>query len=111
MNKITINGVEITGDFAGRNIAVSNGNVVIDGNKINLPDEKVINIEITGNVERVESVSGSVRVTGNSGRVSTTSGNIHIEGSVSGDATNISGDIRAANIGGNVKTISGDIFK
>lgn len=52
-----------------------------------------IKIEIYGDCEEVETMSGDVQVNGNSGRVKTMSGNV-----------------RCKNVSGNVQTMSGDII-
>lgn len=111
-NRIVINGVEISGDLAGRSISVRNGEVIIDGKVYEgLPEAKIINIEVTGNVDQVGNMSGGVKVTGNAGSINTTSGDVSVGGDVSGSVNSVSGDIRAKAISGSCRTVSGDIFR
>ena len=51
-SRITINGISIT--TSGNNISITNGNVIVDGNKINVGSTS--RVEIIGNV-------GSLNVT------------------------------------------------
>lgn len=112
MAKININGVTIEGDFAGRNVFVQDGQVIIDGKTIDLPDEKIINIGITGDVQEVRNGAGKVMVLGNVGHIQTGSGDVSVEeGTVQGNIQTGSGDVKCGNVMGSVRTGSGDIYK
>ena len=108
-NRIVINGVEINGDFAGRNIFVKNGKFKVDGQYIDLPDVKVIQIAILGDVGSITCESGDVGVKGSVGQIKTQSGDVRIVGNVTGDVKTMSGDVHCGAVGGNCKTMSGDI--
>jgi hypothetical protein len=107
MNKVTINGVTITG---GKSISISNGRVIINGKDVT-PDAKEINISVEGNVERLEAdVCEKISVTGNAGKISTMSGDVDVQGSVEGSVQTMSGNVDCSgNVGGNVSTMSGDV--
>ncbi len=124
MNRVTINGKTIT---SSGSISIINGKVYIDGKEQETGDEKVINISIEGNVEKLEAPGcGTITVSGNAGTVSTTSGdveiggdvhsgvsstsgNIEVEGNVSGNLSSTSGNIKCKNVVGDVRTMSGNI--
>lgn len=111
---------------SGRSILISNGKVMIDGKDVT-PNEKIINISVTGNIEnlsvdsaeRVEvsgdvsslkTMSGDISIKGNvKGNINNTSGDLEIGGSVGGDIKLTSGDIKCGDVGGSIKTMSGDI--
>lgn len=102
---VTINGKTYTGS----SIQISNNKVVIDGKEIEDESRTVI-VNITGDVDRVDTASGDVNVTGNVNSVESTSGDIEIGGNVDGNVKSTSGDVSVkGSISGNVSTISGDI--
>ena len=124
--KISINGVTILG---GNSISVSSNRVIVDGKDIT-PDSKVINIEVNGNIPKIDcDVCNSFKMTGDVGNLSVGTGDVDIEGDVSngvevgtGDFLidgNVSGSVRVGtgdvkcrgNIGGNVRTGCGDISR
>ena len=107
MSSININGVTIT---SGRNIVVRGGQVTVDGQDVT-PDAKVINITVTGNVDRIEAdVCQQLSVTGDVGNVSTVSGDVNVEGNINGSVQTVSGDVDCGgSIGGNISTLSGNI--
>lgn len=126
MNTLTINGQTIS--FSGGNIQnfnISNGKISINGKDFTMPDEKVINISITGDVNQLQidschkaevhghvqslrTVSGDV-VCGNvTNSVQTTSGDVEC-GSVGGSVSTVSGDVSCEEINGSVSTVSGDV--
>lgn len=107
--KITINGktfLSVEGNFV-----VSNGNVFIDGKSVEIDgvDQRVINIEINGNIQKMKvDACSKVSVQGSVGNLSTISGNVDCK-DIGGNVSSISGDVRCENIGGSVSTVSGDI--
>lgn len=106
MNTISINGVTIT---QSGSVVVSNGKVFVNGKDVT-PDAKEVNIEISGNVEKLHvDACTKVSIKGDAGVVSTTSGDVEIGGNVSGSVQTVSGDVDCGNIGGSVSTVSGDI--
>lgn len=83
-----------------------NGKLFVDGKEF---EEKVINITIEGNVEKLESGSADTTINGNCGGIKCGSGDIVIKGDVSGDVSTGSGDVECCNISGSVRTGSGDV--
>lgn len=103
---ININGKSYSGD----NLSVINGVVYIDGNKVDSTDEKVINISVEGNVDKLEVDScNSIRVAGDCGTVNSKNGNLSIGGNVGGDVTNKNGNITCSRVGGSVDNKNGNI--
>lgn len=103
---ITINGKV----YSGSSVSISNGDIYIDGNnQLNISSEPVVNIEIHGDVEELETQSGDVRCR-NIGELVTTSGDVSCS-DVAGSIRTVSGDVNCANVGGNIKTVSGDVSR
>ena len=106
-SSVNINGVNIV----GKDIHVRNGVLMVDGVEYDKSKDifqgKVINIQVHGNVEKLDTVTGEVSVTGNVIDVSTTSGHVKVGGNVNNVKT-VSGDVQAKQIG-SAKTVSGDI--
>lgn len=108
MSRVTINGVTVEGDFSGT-VRVRNGVLTIDGVNIDLPDTKIINVEVHGDIGAVEASTGDVKVAGNSGSITTTTGGVTVGGGVTGDIRTTTGDVKCGTVGGSVKTTTGDI--
>ncbi len=107
MNTVTINGKTFTSN--GGSISIINNKIYID-NKDVTPDSKEINIQVTGNVDKLEVDSClKVSVTGDVHNVKTVSGIVDVGGKVTGDINTISGSVRCGNVGGNISTISGSV--
>lgn len=102
--------IQINGKvYQGNSISIKNGNIIIDGNKVET-DEKQISIIVNGNIESIDADSCErIEVTGNIGKISTVSGDVRISGDVNGSVKTISGDVRCGNVSGSVDTVSGDI--
>lgn len=118
---IQINGKTYRGD----NLSIINGKFVIDNEDVT-PNEKEIRIEvngnigtlnvdvcedlqITGDVDKVRTLSGDITITGNArSKVETQSGDI-VCGDVYGNVKTMSGDVKSGHISGDVNTMSGDI--
>lgn len=101
----------------GGTITITDGKIMFDGkpieelNAINT-DEKVINITIEGNVERLEvDYCTSIKVTGDCKRVKTNNGDIEIGGNVAGDVHTNMGSITCGDIEGDCHTNMGSIYK
>lgn len=102
---VTINGKT----YSGNNIIISNGKVIVDGAEQSEVLEHNIVVNVTGDVQSLETTSGDVNVIGGVSNIQTTSGDVQCE-SVSGDVKTVSGDVNVrGNVAGNVKTVSGDI--
>jgi hypothetical protein len=93
----------------GSVIGIINGNVMIGDETIYVADQKVVNIQIHGNVERLKvNACHQVAITGDAGDVQTQSGDVMC-GNVSGDVRTTSGDIECGVVTGSVSTTSGDV--
>lgn len=105
MSSIIINGKS----YNGNNITIKNGDIIIDGNNIEI-DSKNINIIVNGDIDKLDITScNSLEIKGDVNSIKTTSGDINC-GNIKGDVNTISGDIKVdGNIYGNTKTVSGDI--
>jgi hypothetical protein len=114
--------------ISGRNIQIVNNRIVVDGNDITdqYKDQKVINIQVDGDVQTLEAdganqvtINGSVgsaksgvgdiSITGNCGPVVNGSGDVKVGGGVAGNIQTGSGDVSCGEVSGSVKTGSGDI--
>lgn len=88
-----------------------NGQFLINGNPLeqyNEADCPTIKIELTGNVESIQTADGDVTVNGNVRYAKTMSGDIKCK-TIEGDAKTMSGDITSDCIKGYCSTMSGDI--
>lgn len=88
-----------------------NGQFIIDGKPLeqyNEADCPTIKIELTGNVESIQTADGDVTVNGNVHYAKTMSGDIKCK-TIEGDAKTMSGDITSDCIKGYCSTMSGDI--
>lgn len=105
MSVIRINGVS----YSGRSITITNGNISIDGKKAELKDEKIINIEVTGDIDKLSADEcHNITVSGSCGSVATMSGDVEC-GNIGGSVSTMSGDVSCGGVGGNVSTMSGDV--
>lgn len=103
---ITVNG----SSYSGSNVSIIEGVVTVDGVVQKQKIGHLVNVTITGDVERIENTSGDVFIRGNvTGNVKTVSGSVECA-DIGKDVQTISGNVTASgSINGNVKTISGDI--
>lgn len=113
--------------FSGRNVTVINGNVIVDGKKMEIPDSKEVKIEIHGDVGILDVDIGEVQVTGSVGNVTTDQGAVTVSGDVKGyvrvDQGNVEchdifsdvqidmGNVKASTIHGSASTKMGNITK
>ena len=109
MNRVSINGVVISGDLVGgSSVQICNGKVTINGKDVT-PDSKNINISIEGNVDTLKiDCCNTVDIKGNVKSVQTTSGDIDC-GDVEGDIKTVSGDVDCGKVSGAIRTVSGDV--
>ena len=108
MTKINVNGKEYL--LTGNSISISgNGNIIVDGEKIDTKDSKIINVSIEGTVQELKMESGVINIKGNVTNISNNCGDIEIEGNVYGSVHTVSGDIECGRVEGTVYTVSGDI--
>src|ERR1035437_8500359 len=88
-------------------ITIINGEVIIDGKKIDLAGAPVIQIE--GEVKELKvDYCKTIEVKGNVGSITTRAGDVgcgHVDGSVQ----TASGDVNCGNIAGSVSSMSGDV--
>ena len=108
-NTIKINGVTIT--TGGKSLVVSDGKVIVDGKTMNTEDEKIINIEVHGDIDKIDvDVCRQIEVEGNVGDVRTSQGNITINGSAMDTVTNSQGSIKIeGDVNGDVKNSMGTV--
>lgn len=95
----------------GSRFEMIDGKVLINGNpfeQYNEADCPIIKIEITGNVESIETESGDVTIQGDASNIHTMSGDVRCN-AVSGNVNTMSGDVTCDNIKGHCSTMSGDI--
>lgn len=126
----------ITNNFASTIIGGISGNVTYNGKTINIPrgsrfemidgkvlingkpfeqyneaDCPIIKIELTGNVESIETESGDVTIThGDAHNIHTMSGDVRCN-NVEGNVSTMSGDVTCNSIKGHCSTMSGDIIR
>ena len=98
----------------GGSIQIVNGKILTDGKAVEEinTDEKVINITIEGNVERLEvDYCNEITVNGDAKRVRANCGNVNIKGNVSGDVHANCGSITCGNVEGDCHANMGSIVK
>ena len=98
----------------GGSIQIVNGKILTDGKAVEEinTDEKVININIEGNVERLEvDYCNELTVNGTAKRVHTQCGNVTIKGDVSGDVHANCGSITCVKVEGDCHANLGSILK
>ena len=94
----------------GNNVSIINNKIFVDGKEIET-EEKVINIIVEGNLDKLEvDCCNSIKVNGVTKDIEVSNGNIAISGDVKGNVNNINGNIIAKVINGNCKTKNGDIL-
>lgn len=98
---VTINGRTYKGSIRIEN------NKIISNDGTSTIDDKVINVTVNGNVDSIETITGTVAVTGNVTQAKTASGDITISGDTT-NATTMSGDISAKKID-SATSMSGDV--
>ena len=97
-------------NIKGNNVSIINNKIFVDGKEIET-EEKVINIIVEGNLDKLEvDCCNSIKVNGVTKDVEVSNGNITISGDVKGNVNNINGNIIAKAINGNCKTTNGDIL-
>jgi cytoskeletal protein CcmA (bactofilin family) len=96
---------------SGQNIVIQDGMVMVDGKRVNLPEnEKIINIQ-TENLEsiRVDSCN-EISVKGNVGDIHVSQGRVSIEGHVKGDVRVSQGDVNCyGSVEGDISVSMGSI--
>lgn len=119
---VIVNGKIITGEdnFNNKDVVIK---AFVDGKEVSIDQARKISIEVTGDVKKISTGSGSVSAN-NVGSVSTASGDVECKTvsnnvqtasgdvdceDVHGDVTTMSGDVTAKTINGDVESMSGDI--
>lgn len=98
----------------GGSIQIVNGKILTDGKAVEEinTDEKVINITIEGEVERLEvDYCNEITVNGDAKRVRANCGNVNIKGNVNGDVHANCGSITCGNVEGDCHANMGSIVK
>ena len=94
----------------GNSVSIINNKIFVDGKEIET-EEKVINIIVEGNLDKLEiDCCNSIKINGVTKDIEVSNGNIAISGDVKGNVNNINGNIIAKVINGNYKTTNGDIL-
>ena len=108
----SINGnIKINGkSYKGNNVVIVGDKVIIDGVTQDAEIGQTVNIEIEGNVEKIENEVGDITVRGGAGTIKTASGDISC-GDVGGSVSTMNGDVDCGNVGGSVSTMNGDISR
>ena len=96
-NRVVINGK--TFDCSGRNIAIQNGEVIIDGKVIQSNIGYDIKMTVYGDVNKLD-CAGSVEVHGNCGSIDC-SGSCKVDGNVNGNI-DASGSVTCGNVSGDI---------
>lgn len=108
-NTVKVNGKTYIFENDSNSIKVLNGNVFINGREIIAEDEKKINIEIFGYVDKVEVGScNDLRINGDVKTLNTKSGSAYVNGNTNSVST-ISGNVCCRVVHGSVSTVSGDV--
>jgi len=106
--------------FSGKTVKVyGNGEIYVDGEKKVGADDnnnnnnnniKKIEITINGNVDEIKSEGPiELNITGNANKVSTTNGSVNVTGEIKGNASTVNGAINAKKINGDASTVNGKI--
>ena len=105
----------------GRTVSISGGKMTIIDGKVYVDekpvteintDDKVINITIEGEVERLEvDYCKQITVNGSAKRVHTQCGDIDVKGDVHGDVHTNMGSITCGNVEGDCHTNMGSIYR
>jgi hypothetical protein len=95
---------------SGQNIVIQNVVVMVDGKRVDLPEnEKIINIQ----AENLESIHidscNEVSVRGNAGDIHVSQGRVSIGGDVEGDVRVSQGNVDCGNVEGDVSVSMGNI--
>jgi hypothetical protein len=97
-------------NIQGRNIVIQNGTVIVDGKRVELPEnERIINIQAE-NLEsiRVDSCN-EISVKGNAGDIHVSQGRVSVGGNVKGDVHVSQGNVDCGNVEGDVAVSMGNI--
>lgn len=104
---ITIN----DNSYVGKQITITNGKIIIDGEDVTPENTVTIDIRIHGNIDSLSAdACNKISVSGNAGTVKTMTGDVNIQGSVSGSVNTMSVDVKCKDIKGGVTTMSGDVY-
>lgn len=109
--KININGREIS--LHGKSLEMRDGQIIVDGKPIEEYDEgecPIIKIEITGNVDNINTENGEVTVNGRVGSICSKNGNVKCE-TVEGNIDSKNGNIYCHTVNGDVETKNGNIIR
>lgn len=104
--------IQVNGQtYTGNSVSIRNGNVIIDGKKVDSGKKRELKITVEGHVDKLEvDHAEHVWVNGGADSVKTMSGDVEIKGDIKGSVKTMSGDVECTGkIGGSVSTMSGDI--
>lgn len=95
--------------FQGNTVSIVNGDIIVDGKKVDSPDEKEITITITGNVKELHLDSGTINLEGDVGDLHVAHGKVGIQGDVKGGANIKHGNLECDNIFADVEVTHGNV--
>ena len=117
ISKVTINGkTQINGRYinlTGQNVSITDNGIYVNGKPIEEFDESqvpVLRIEITGNVETIETEDADVTVNGRVGSISSKNGNVQAQ-TVEGDIVSKNGNVCVNTCHGSCDTKNGNIIR
>lgn len=103
---VSFNGIKFPN---AKSIVVKDNKVFIDGEELKT-EEKVINISVSGSIDKIEADNcNSIDVKGDCTLVKTTNGDVTVGGNVIKSVTTVNGDVKAKEIHGDVETVNGNI--
>ena len=117
ISKVTINGkTQINGRYinlTGQNVSITDNGIYVNGKPIEEFDDSqvpVLKIEITGNVETIETEDADVTVNGRVGSISSKNGNVQAQ-TVEGDIVSKNGNVCVNTCHGSCDTKNGNIIR
>jgi hypothetical protein len=109
-SKIQINGK--TYYTSGNNIIVRDDVIIVDGERLDMPEAKNITIIIEGDLTSLEcDMANKIEVHGSTGDVTTSNSKVIVGGDVVGNVKTSNASVTCGNVHGKVKTSNGDIYR
>lgn len=102
---ITVNGRT----FKGNTVSIVGGDIIVDGKKVDSPEEKEINVTITGNVKELYLDGGTITMHGNVGDLSVAHAKTIINGDIKNNVRIQHGNMECDNIYSDVETNHGNV--
>lgn len=113
-NLIKVNGKSFFIESNNNSITITNGRIFVNSREISkdeLKEEKVINIEVFGYVDKMTVDNcREITINGDTNDIDTKSGNVYVKGD-SNFISTVSGNVSCRTLKGTVNTVSGNISK